>query len=58
MYLSIAIGLVSTVGVLTIWNIVRTIRSGAKNREWQIRQAIAKSTQPSSPTGEFRRRPA
>jgi hypothetical protein len=57
MYLSITIGLVSTVGVLTFWHIIRTIRSGQKNREWEIRQAIETSTQ-ARPAAEFRRRPA
>jgi len=57
MNLTIMIGLVATAGVVTGWHIVRTIRSGKKNREWTIRQAIEASEQTSSPV-EFRRRPA
>ena len=57
MNLTIMIGLVAAAGVVTGWHIVRTIRSGKKNREWAIRKAM-ESSEPTGSTVEFRRRPA
>ena len=48
MYFFVAMGLVSIMGIVTIWHVVRTIRSGVNEREWELRQQAEGSPQPGS----------